>query len=129
LSIESSFRVLPSHLQLDCTGVFAQDDALALYTQAFGLAVEHGRDRVLIDARGVAPPEPSLMQRYDQAVHVAGMHQRHMPRIRLAILGAEPIIDPHRFGEIVATNRGANVKVFTDPQLALDWLLARPATP
>jgi hypothetical protein len=46
--------------------------------------------------------------------------------VRLAVLGNEPIIDPNRFGEIVATNRGANVKVFTDDPMALEWLLARP---
>ncbi len=126
MSIEFTFRVLPGHLQLDCKGVFAQGDALTVYTKAFAIAAEHGRERVLIDARGVRPPEPTLMQRYDQAVHVAGMHLRQVPRVRLAVLGDEPVIHPHRFGEIVATNRGANVKVFTDEQMALDWLLARP---
>lgn len=126
MSIEFTFRVLPGHLQLDLTGTFSQADALTMYTRAFALAAEHGRDAVLIDGRGVKPPEPTLMQRFDQAIHIAGIHQRQVRRARLAILGDEPIIDPNRFGEIVATNRGANVKVFTDEQLALDWLLARP---
>lgn len=126
MSIEFTFRVLPGHLQLDLTGTFSQADALSIYTKAFALAAEHGRDAVLIDARGVKPPEPTLMQRFDQAIHVAGIHQRQVRRVRLAILGDEPIIDPNRFGEIVATNRGANLKVFTNEQMALDWLLARP---
>ena len=128
MSIEYTFRVLPGHLQLDLTGTFDQADALAMYSSAFALAAEHERDAVLIDARAVQPPEPTLMQRFDQAIHIAGIHQRQVRRVRLAILGNEPIIDPNRFGEIVATNRGANVKVFTDEQLALDWLLARPKT-
>ena len=38
------------------------------------------------------------------------------------------MIHPYRLGEIVAANRGANVRVFTDEQMALDWLLARPKT-
>ena len=126
MSIQYSFRVLPAHLQLDCTGVFSQEDSLALFTRAFALAAEHGRDAVLIDARGVMPPEPTLMQRFDLAVHLAGAHLRQIPRVRLAVLGNEPIIHPERFAEIVATNRGANVKAFTDEQMALDWLLARP---
>ena len=126
MSIEFTFRVLPGHVQLDCTGIFSQGDALSTYTKAFALAAEHGRDTVLIDVRGVKTPEPTLMQRYDQAVHVAGLHLRQVPRVRLAILGDEPMIHPHRFGEIVATNRGANIRVFTDEQMAFDWLLARP---
>ena len=130
LSLEFKVRVLPGHVQLDCTGSFVHEEALAIFTRAFALAAEHGRDAVLIDARGVKPPpEPSLMERYDSAVHVAGMHLRQIPRIRLAVLGDEPIIHPHRFGEIVATNRGANARVFTDEQMALDWLLAKPKTP
>ncbi len=129
MSIEFTYRVLPEYLLLECTGTFAQGDALAAYTKAFSLAAEHDRDVVLIDARGVRPPEPTLMERYDQAVHVAGIHLRQVPRIRLAILGDEPMIHPHRFGEIVATNRGANVRVFTDEQFALDWVLPRPQSP
>jgi len=129
VSIEFTFRVLPTYLQLDCTGPFAQGAALETFTKAFALAAEHARDTILIDVRGVRPPEPTLMQRYDQAVHIAEMHLRQIPRVRLAVLGDEPMIHPHRFGEIVATNRGANVRVFTDEQMALDWLLRRPAGP
>ena len=129
MSIEFTFRVLPAHLRIDCTGVYSQEDALNVFTQAYALAAGHGRDAVLIDARGIAPPELSLMQRFDMAVHVAGMHRRQVPRIRLAVIGSEPIVHPQRFGEIVATNRGANVRVFTDEQLALDWLLARRKAP
>ena len=128
MSIEFTIRVLPGHVQLDLTGTFKQADALAIFTKAFELLSEHGRDAVLIDARAVLPPEPTLTERYDQGVHVAGMYLRQAGRVRFAVLGNEPIIDPQRFGEIVATNRGANIKVFTDEQLALDWLLARPKT-
>ena len=127
--MEHTFRVLPAHLQIDCTGVYSQEDTLALFTRAFDLAGEHVRDAVLIDARGVTPPEPTLMQRFDLAVHLAGEHLRQFPRVRLALLGNEPVIHPERFAEIVATNRGANVKAFTDEKLALDWLLARRKTP
>ena len=45
-------------------------------------------------------------------------------RIRVALLGQEPIIHADRFGEIVARNRGADVRVFTVEAHALDWLTA-----
>ena len=35
------------------------------------------------------------------------------------------MVHPERFGEIVATNRGAVMRVFTDEVLALDWLLGK----
>jgi hypothetical protein len=34
------------------------------------------------------------------------------------------MIHPDRFGEIVARNRGADARVFTDEADALQWLLA-----
>lgn len=36
------------------------------------------------------------------------------------------MIHPERFGEIVAANRGALARAFTDESAALEWLLARP---
>ena len=45
------------------------------------------------------------------------------------MLGHEPMIHPERFGEIVAANRGADARVFTEEALALAWLLGRTAEP
>lgn len=45
------------------------------------------------------------------------------------MLGHEPMIHPERFGEIVAANRGAHARVFTEEAPALDWLLGRSAEP
>ena len=42
---------------------------------------------------------------------------------RLAALARPDQIDPERFGERVARNRGLNVRLFTDPQEAERWLL------
>ena len=44
------------------------------------------------------------------------------PPLPLAVLGREPVIDPSRFGELVARNRGMNVRAFTDRAEALRWL-------
>jgi hypothetical protein len=56
---------------------------------------------------------------------VADLQARHKPRIRLAVLGHEPYVHPQRFGEIVAANRGAIARVFTDEAEALKWLLPK----
>ena len=39
------------------------------------------------------------------------------------------MIHAQRFGEIVAVNRGAQARVFTDEATALNWLLARQKQP
>jgi hypothetical protein len=115
----------PRHLLVECTGTYTIDSLLHVYEQAFALASGAGRDAVLIDIRNVTGREPTLTERYDQAVHVADLQSRQSPRIRMALLGHEPMIHRERFGEVVATTRGAVARVFTDESLALDWLLGR----
>ena len=46
--------------------------------------------------------------------------------IRFAYLGNYPMIDPNKFGETVAVNRGLTLKATTDLKEALDWLLVEP---
>ena len=72
--------------------------------------------------------EPTLAERYDLAVRIADIQATQTPRIRMAVLGHEPMIHPERFGEIVATNRGALTRVFTDERAALEWLLTPART-
>ena len=40
----------------------------------------------------------------------------------IAFLGKEPILDPRRFAEVVARNRGVNVRAFTSEPEARVWL-------
>jgi len=126
MTIEFESRILPGYLRVECTGTYSQDAVLHLYEQAFTFAADAGRDAVLIDARNVTGREPTLAERYAGAVHVADLQSTQTQRIRLAVLGHEPIIHRERFGEIVATNRGALARAFTDENAALEWLLAPP---
>jgi hypothetical protein len=41
---------------------------------------------------------------------------------RLAILGREPLVDPNRFGELVARNRGVQTKTVEQMEDAEKWL-------
>lgn len=40
----------------------------------------------------------------------------------IAFLGRNDVLDPKRFGEVVARNRGVNVRVFSDENEARAWL-------
>ena len=117
------------YLRLECSGTFSQESALDAYERAFTLAAEAGRPAVLVDIRAVTGREPTLAERYQLAVRVADAQAGTKPRIRFALLGHEPMIHPERFGEIVATTRGADGRVFTDEASALEWLLVRKREP
>lgn len=102
---------------------------MEIYERVFALAAESGREAVLVDIRQLTGPEPKMAERYEMAVKLAETQAARMPRIRFALLGHEPIIHPERFGEIVATRRGADARVFTEEALALEWLVGRKEGP
>jgi hypothetical protein len=117
------------YLRVECAGEFTRDSAMDVYERVFTLAAEAGREALLVDIRQVTGREPTMAERYELAVKLAETQAARMPRIRFALLGLEPIIHPERFGEIVATRRGADARVFTDEALALEWLAARNDRP
>jgi hypothetical protein len=122
--VQVAVRVHPQYVELVCTGVYSRAEAFRVGEQAYREANDAGRRSVLVDVRGVSGRVPSILDRFDMGVHIAALHFEHKPRVRLAILGHEPMIHPDRFGEIVARNRGADARVFTVESDALDWLTA-----
>jgi hypothetical protein len=80
---------------------------------------------LLIDVREVSGRVPTILDRFEFGMRIAKHYLASEPRTRLAVLGHEPMIHPDRFGELVARNRGADARVFTDEAQALDWLLGR----
>lgn len=127
MNIKFEATTHPDHVRVECTGSFSQDEALVLIERMFDLAGSAGRDALLMDVRKLKGREPTMAERYELAVHLASPQAAREPRIRFAMLGHEPLIHRERFGEIVATNRGAVAGVFTDEAHALNWLLGRPA--
>ncbi|HEU4693101.1 MAG TPA: hypothetical protein VFS23_32285 [Vicinamibacterales bacterium] len=126
-----SIAIVPTahedYLRLECSGMFTVESAFAAYERAFALAAEAGRPAVLVDIRTLSGREPTMAERYELAVSLADVQAATKPRIRFALLGNEPMIHPERFGEIVATTRGADARVFTVEAEALEWLLGRQA--
>lgn len=59
------------YLRLECSGTFSQESALDVYQRAFALASEAGRPAVLVDIRAVTGREPTMAERYEQAICVA----------------------------------------------------------
>jgi hypothetical protein len=124
MSIAFETATHPGYIRADCTGDFSLDGMVALFERAFAAVAAAGSKALLLDVTRLADGEPSMAERYELAVRVAEMQAVQQPRIRLAVLGHEPLIHPERFGEIVATRHGAVARTFTDEAQAVDWLLA-----
>lgn len=122
--IHVEVRVQTDHVLLTCSGLFSRGEALRINDDSFRIAAEANRRNILIDARKVRGRVPSIFDRYEIGADVARAWLDQLPRVRLALLGHEPLIHPDRFGEIVARNRGADTRVFTVEDEALRWLLA-----
>ena len=122
--IQVEVRVHPQYVELVCAGRYSRSEALRVGERAFREAADAGRRNVLVDVRGINGRVPTILDRFDMGVHIATLHRERTPRIRIALLGAEPMIHPERFGEIVARNRGADARVFTSEAEALEWLTA-----
>jgi len=63
---------------------------------------------------------PTTVERYELASHAV----RVSAGLRVALLVIPTFLDPHKFGILVAQNRGLQVDAFTDRAKAMAWLLA-----
>jgi hypothetical protein len=86
----------------------------------------HQPSKLLIDLRKVEGGM-STMDRFNLSVLAATKYfgaklTGKIPSCVYAIVGNHPLVDPRRFEETVATNRGVDVKVFTEMKEALAWL-------
>lgn len=115
-------RVHAGHVELACSGLYSRAESARVGVEAFRQAALAGRDAALVDVRGVSGRVPTILERFDIGVRIANHYLESEPRIRIAVLGHEPMIHPERFGELVARNRGADARVFTSEPLALEWI-------
>ncbi|HWN07224.1 MAG TPA: hypothetical protein VNO53_08675 [Steroidobacteraceae bacterium] len=123
--IKTTVRVHPDYLEVGCTGLYSRAEALRVGDEAYREAARSNRSAVLVDVREITGRVPTILDRFEMGMRIAKHYLESDPRTRLAVLGHEPMIHPERFGELVARNRGADARVFTDEAEALGWLLER----
>ncbi len=87
--------------------------------------------KVLFDGRGIAG-DPTTLERFYYGESTAQAVAKFaacggflVPQFAYVL--ETPLLDPERFGETVAVNRGMNVKTFDNPDDALAWLGITPA--
>lgn len=81
--------------------------------------------RLLLNALPVTGPPPSTLERYEFVHVLVGL-----PRSSKIAAAIPPeLIDPARFGETVARNRGVAVRAFDNLEQSITWLLSRKDNP
>ena len=114
------------YLRATVSGAYSLRKAQDVLDDAVKAALAIGQTRLLIDASGVTGA-PTQDERYMLGLFMAA-EQRILAsktppiEVQVAVYGRQPLIDPERFGETVAVNRGANVKVSERMDEALAWL-------
>jgi len=121
-----SFESRQHYLRATVSGAYSLRQAQDALDEAVRAAVAAGHTRILIDASGVSGA-PTQDERYILGLFVAAEQRilaaRNPPiDVQLAVYGRQPLIDPNRFGETVAINRGGKVKVSEQLEEALAWL-------
>ena len=99
------------------------------YRQVLRECVAGGCSRMLVDCRALSG-ELTTTERYSLGKVVADENAAVAAgsglQVRVALVGSYPLVDRDRFGETVARNRGASVKVAYDLETAYRWLGLEP---
>ncbi len=120
---EFSLDIKQNYIHVTISGVFRLVEYKSIFETTLSECVKNNKSVIFFDLR-TAEGHISNFQRYDLAVYFCNVSREHPITftVKVAFTGFPPIIDPDRFGETVARNRGANVKVTTDINEAFKWL-------
>jgi hypothetical protein len=126
MSLTTSMRIESGCLHVVVKGRFALPAAQRSFVDLLDAAVQNGVSLVLLDGRSLGG-EPSTIDRFYYAkfaaLSVALAKQRHGAfRPKFAYVLKIPVLDPARFGQTVAVNRGMNTKSFETIEAARSWL-------
>ena len=126
MTLTVNFESRKHYLRATVFGAYSLRQAQDVLDEAVRAAVAAGHTRILIDASGVTGA-PTQDERYILGLFVAAeqriLASKNPPiEVHLAVYGHQPFIDPNRFGETVAINRGGKVKVSEQLEEALAWL-------
>ena len=114
-------------LRVIATGEFSSEEAERTFLEILDAVGRHKTEKILFDGRELKG-EPDTIERFLYGKFVADevvsdIREDVLPFApQFAYVLQEPVLDPQRFGETVATNRGMWVKAFDNIEDALGWL-------
>lgn len=116
------FELVADHAIYRPAGALKLAELVDMVADAISHARASGIHRLLVvltDVTGILPPRPTARYRLVRTWARASAGQ-----VRVAVVTTARMIDPGRFGVIVATNAGMEANVFENEKAALEWLLA-----
>ena len=118
------------YVYVTATGEFSLDEAQRRFLEMLESVAVAKLTKVLFDGRTLVG-EPKMIERFYYgefaARSVASFASRGVsPATRFAYVLEEPMLDPERFGETAAVNRGMIVRAFDNLEAARAWLGAAP---
>lgn len=124
MEIEVEIAPKPHCLYVKAVGEFSVAGMKAMSLAIIAALVEHPSSKCLLDCRQVVGTR-TLAERFSW-IEFSADESSKLPlisnRVRIAYVGAADRLDPGRFGETVAINRGLNVMVTGSLDEALRWL-------
>src|SRR5829696_5884673 len=111
-------------LNVFVSGDFVLEEAKHTFLEVAEAVAENKSEKVLFDGRSIRG-NPSVIERFYYGEFTADSlrgSQAIASLPRFAYILHEPVLDPLRLGETVATNRGMNVRAFDNREEAIQWL-------
>ena len=117
-------------LRVTAIGRFTLDEANRIFLEMLEAVARHKVEKVLFDGRKLTG-QPTTMERFYYgkfaAESVRSFAERGVsPGTLFAYVLENPVLDPRRFGETAAVNRGMQVKAFDNLEDAFGWLKIAP---
>ncbi len=119
-----------TYLLAEVSGDYDPRVTAALTVQFLDACVSQHATKLLADVRALAGPVTTL-ERYNYFEFLARqVHERiadgRLPSLKFAFILSEALVDPDRFGQMMANNRGLNLRVWTEREAAVQWLVDNP---
>lgn len=120
MQVTGSIQIIDDCAYYRPAGRVNLDEAVELLDQAIAYARKQRIPKLFVNAVELTGfPSPSLPERYFLARKFAATAQG---AVQLSLVIRPEMIDPERFGILVARNAGMNADVFTNERDALAWL-------
>ncbi len=107
------------------SGEFTLASAKDVYRGILQAAAREGQPRILMDCTRITG-EMTISDRLEFGMHMAEQQSSVLSQLpggpQVAILAAAPIMDPGRFTQTVANNRGVRMRASESLQELLSWL-------
>ena len=132
MDIIIEMRPESGYLHASATGEFSLEEAKRTFLEMLEAVARHQVMKVLFDGRRLTG-DPDTLERFYYGKYAADAVLQFKdrgvsPATQFAYVLKEPVLDPQRFGETVAVNRGMLVKTFDNLEDALGSLGIAPAT-